>query len=94
MSRGLFTLGKLFVKIGYSFHARGLGVGGCPLPEKNGAFFLDLGVGERVGGCYSEAFKQRFIGEGSLKTRPSIFDKAIEDSQSSELLVNITVFTD
>lgn len=83
MTSGFFTLGELFVEIGYPFHARGFGVGGCPLSEEDRTFILHLGVGEGVGGCHPQAFEQRFVGEGSLEPRSSVLNETIEDGQGA-----------
>lgn len=75
----------------YPFHPRRIGVRGSPLAEEDGAFLFDLGVGNGVCSCYAEAFKQGFVGEGSLETRPGVFDEAVKYCQGSELLVDTTI---
>lgn len=92
LSWGFLALGKLFVERRDAFHARGLGVGGGPLAEEDGAFLLHFGVGDGVCGCDAETFKEGLVGEGALETGSGVLDEAVEDGEGAELFVDVAVF--
>lgn len=75
----------------YPFHPGCVGVRDGPLAEEDGAFLFDLGVGNGVCGCKAEAFKEGFVGEGSLETGAGVLDEAVKYCQGTELLVYATI---
>lgn len=89
----LFALRELFVEGRYALQAGSIGVGGGPLPEEDGAFFLYFLVGERVCGRYAKAFEEGFVDETSLEPGPRVFDKAVEDGKGTKLLVDVAILS-
>lgn len=94
LTGGFFALGQLFVEGCDALEARGGGVRGRPLAEKDGAFSLHFRVGNGFCGCHAEAFEEGFVGEGSLETGAGVLDEAVEDGQGAELLVDVAVFAE
>ena len=67
------------VKPGHLLHTRRVFVLGSPASKEFRAFLSHLGIRQSRSAAETEALKQRFICEGSLKARSGILNEAIED---------------
>lgn len=64
---------------------------GGPAGKELSALLPHLGIRERRGAAEPQTLEQGFIGKGPLETWAGILDEAVEESQGTQLTVQIAV---